>query len=222
MRKTGPILNKKWDEYYLRYENNPVGQLIALINRHFCRRMIISELFKIVKKDSGLKMMEAGCGSGVMSSYLSNHNEVTVMDLSRNAIKSAKRNFIKNKTTGQFVCCDILSMPFSDNSFDIVWNQGVLEHFRDPVPVMKEMMRITRKGGYVVIFIPVFLSPLQLVYLFCTSLHLMRLWPFDYQYFFSPRTFKQFMEKAEYKNAEVKRLWLKSVGFSQVGYGAKM
>jgi ubiquinone/menaquinone biosynthesis C-methylase UbiE len=217
-----PTLNKKWDEYYSKYEDTPVGRLAALINRHLCRRMVISELFKVVKKDNGLKMLEAGCGSGVMSSYLADRNEVTVMDLSWDALKSARKNFIRNKTTGQFVHCDILSMPFPDGSFDVVWNQGVIEHFRDPVPAMKEMMRITKHGGHAVIFIPVFFSPLQLVYLFCKSFHLMSFWPFDRQYFFTPKAFKRFMETAGYKNVEVKRLWLKSVGFSQVGYSEKM
>ncbi len=222
MDETTSIANKKWDDYYSKYESSPIGRLIATGNRYFCTPLIIRELFKISKMDAGLKILEAGCGSGVMSSYLSKHNLVTVIDLSLNALESAHRNFVKNKVTGQFARCDILSLPFLDDSFDIAWNQGVLEHFRDPAPAMKEMMRITKKGGYVVIFIPVFLSPLHLFYLFLKSLNLLRLWPFDCQYFFTPKAFKLFMKKAGYKNIKVKRLWLKTLGFSQVGYCQKM
>jgi len=183
--------------------------------------MFMRELLKIVKKDRDLKIMEAGCGSGAMSSYMAKRNEVTVLDLSMNALEIAKGNFRKNKTNGWFILGDIFSMPLSDDSFEVVWNQGVLEHFTDPVYAMKEMMRVVKRDGYVVIFIPVFFSPLHLFYSFLSLPCLRRLWLFDHQYFFTPNTFKLFMEKAGYEGAKVKRLWLESFGFSQIGYCQK-
>lgn len=38
-----------------------------------------------------------------------------------------------------------LKFPFEDNSFDLVWNFCVAEHFKDPVALVKEMKRISRR-----------------------------------------------------------------------------
>lgn len=218
-----PELNsyKKWCYFYSHIDSGAMEKFIALVYRYFCTPMTISGLLKIAQKRSNLKILEAGCGSGIMSAYLARKNKTTLLDFSPDALKIAKRNFMQNRTLGEFIRGNILDIPFLDNSFDIVWNQGVLEHFKDPAPAMKEMMRVTKKGGYVVIFIPVFLSPLHFVYLLLRLLHLMRFWPFDYQYFFTAGEFKLFMEGAGYKNIIVKKLWLKTIGFSQVGYCQK-
>jgi ubiquinone/menaquinone biosynthesis C-methylase UbiE len=112
-------------------------------------------------------------------------------------------------------------MPFKKNSFDVVWNQGVLEHFKNPVPAMKEMYRVTKNGGYVIIYIPAFLSPLHLVWIFLSAFGLKKLWPFDEQDFYTRKQFKEFMRISGFKDFKIKRLWIKSLGFSQVGYVKK-
>jgi SAM-dependent methyltransferase len=38
-----------------------------------------------------------------------------------------------------------LKFPFKDNSFDLVWNFCIAEHFSDPVALVKEMKRISKK-----------------------------------------------------------------------------
>jgi ubiquinone/menaquinone biosynthesis C-methylase UbiE len=42
---------------------------------------------------------------------------------------------------------DARQLPFPDASFDLVLSGGLLEHFRDPAPVLGEMARILRPGG---------------------------------------------------------------------------
>ena len=38
-----------------------------------------------------------------------------------------------------------LKFPFEDNSFDLVWNFCIVEHFQNPVALVKEMKRISKK-----------------------------------------------------------------------------
>jgi SAM-dependent methyltransferase len=49
-----------------------------------------------------------------------------------------------------------LRMGIRDGTFDVVWNGGVIEHFTDEgkILLMKEMYRITRPGGLLVILAP--------------------------------------------------------------------
>jgi SAM-dependent methyltransferase len=45
-------------------------------------------------------------------------------------------------------------MPFRDGTIDVSFHQGLLEHFRDPRPLLKENARITRSGGRVLVDVP--------------------------------------------------------------------
>jgi ubiquinone/menaquinone biosynthesis C-methylase UbiE len=50
------------------------------------------------------------------------------------------------------------SLPFPDESFDIVYSANVLEHTQDPAQVLMESMRVLRKGGLLHMEIPNHLS----------------------------------------------------------------
>ncbi len=45
-------------------------------------------------------------------------------------------------------------LPFPGDTFDVVYNHEVLEHVVDDRRVVREMVRVTRPGGYVVTFVP--------------------------------------------------------------------
>jgi len=52
------------------------------------------------------------------------------------------------------VRADALRMPFRDGAFAVVFHQGLLEHFRDPAPLLAETARVTRRGGRAVVDVP--------------------------------------------------------------------
>jgi|SRR5271157_2441214 len=52
------------------------------------------------------------------------------------------------------VCGDLAHLPFSDNSFSIVFSRSVFEHLADPDRVMEEICRILRPGGVCIILTP--------------------------------------------------------------------
>jgi SAM-dependent methyltransferase len=49
-------------------------------------------------------------------------------------------------------------LPFEDNSFDLVTCQTVLMHLRDPAAALREMIRVTRPGGLILVAEPTHLS----------------------------------------------------------------
>jgi SAM-dependent methyltransferase len=49
---------------------------------------------------------------------------------------------------------DARRLPFADGSFDLVFHQGLLEHFRDPAPVVAEHARMLAPGGVLLIDVP--------------------------------------------------------------------
>jgi len=91
----------------------------------------------------GDKILEFGCGTGAFTDYIKDLEtdlDVTGLDISGECIKSAQEkikgvNFIKG---------DIERTEFEDNSFDIVIASGVLHHFPDLYPAIKESLRILK------------------------------------------------------------------------------
>jgi SAM-dependent methyltransferase len=45
-------------------------------------------------------------------------------------------------------------LPFSDNAFDVVFSHEVLEHVSEDQHCVDEMVRVTDRGGHIVIFVP--------------------------------------------------------------------
>jgi len=93
------------------------------------------------------KLLEVGSGSGSLSAYLAKKgHHVSLLDQAENALSVSRLLFDGNGLKGEFVKGDLFRMPFNDNSFDCVWNSGVLEHFKDEDIVLglEEMKRVSR------------------------------------------------------------------------------
>ena len=52
------------------------------------------------------------------------------------------------------VRADALRMPFRDGSIDVVFHQGLLEHFRDPLPLLRENVRVLAPDGILLVDVP--------------------------------------------------------------------
>ena len=98
------------------------------------------------------KVLHAGCGSGQVDTQLRSRLDITAVDISPIALK---RYLLENPGAKVFHA-DILHLPFPDASFDGAYNLGVVEHFRreDVVAMFRELRRVTRPGGKIVVFWP--------------------------------------------------------------------
>ncbi len=117
----------------------------------------------IIKKyiaDDNISVLEPGCGSGGSSFYLSRFiyvSKLTLCDISANALGFA-RSIEPADINGRvdYVQAEISTMPFNDDSFDLTWNVGVIEHYlpEQIAKMVNEMKRVTKKNGYVIVAIP--------------------------------------------------------------------
>lgn len=103
----------------------------------------------------GKLVMEIGAGSGrdlLALAKLGAHG--IVLDYSPASLKLVKQQAEAQGIPVMFVQADATRMPFRDGAIDISFHQGLLEHFRDPMPLLKENARITRSGGRVLVDVP--------------------------------------------------------------------
>lgn len=93
------------------------------------------------------KVLEIGAGSGWQAQRLTEYGyEVIAIDIP-NSQYSQRRVF-------PVILYDGKSLPFSDNSFDIVFSSNVLEHISDPITLNKEFRRVLCKNGTAVHVVP--------------------------------------------------------------------
>lgn len=103
----------------------------------------------------GRAVLEVGAGSGRDLLGLARAGATgVVLDYSPASLELVRRQARSQGLPVHLVQADALRMPFRDGAFDVVFHQGLLEHFRDPLPLLRENARITRRGGRVVVDVP--------------------------------------------------------------------
>ncbi len=103
---------------------------------------------------SGSRVLDIGFGDGELAPYFEGRGCSWVgVDLSPDVVKAGRE---KGLTT---FCADCRNLPFDDDSFDLTYSLGVVEHFEGTERAIREHARVTRSGGRVVIAVPNMLSP---------------------------------------------------------------
>jgi len=112
-------------------------------------QMRVAERFGLTPQDfDGKMVLDAGAGAGDQSRYMSDHGaEVVSIDLSEAIDVVAGKMRMRSSWVG--VQGDLTMLPFSDGQFDIVYCEGVIQHTRDSVAAVRELVRVTRPGGLI-------------------------------------------------------------------------
>jgi len=112
----------------------------------------------------GQPVLEVGAGSGRDALALAAAGAVgVVLDYSPASLELVRAQARDRGLALHLVRADALAMPFRDGSFSVVFHQGLLEHFRDPQPLLRENGRVARRGGRVVVDVPQTLHPYTLM-----------------------------------------------------------
>jgi ubiquinone/menaquinone biosynthesis C-methylase UbiE len=94
------------------------------------------------------RTLEVGCGSGRLSCQLAMRGHRTIgLDFAVRALVAARANYEFGRVHGTFVVGDAFHLPFHAGSVDAILSTGLLEHFEDPSPIVREMVRVLRTGG---------------------------------------------------------------------------
>jgi phosphatidylethanolamine/phosphatidyl-N-methylethanolamine N-methyltransferase len=101
---------------------------------------------------SGDRVLEVGVGTGINASLYPSACSVTGIDLSRSMLEKARERVQRKGLTNiRLLAMDAADLKFPDNAFDIVYAPYVISVVPDPVAVVREMRRVCRPGGRLVI-----------------------------------------------------------------------
>lgn len=103
----------------------------------------------------GLLTLEVGAATARDSVALAEEGAIPVaLDYSHAALKLARKAAKRENRTLFLVCGDANALPFKSDTFDLVFHQGVMEHFRNPDTMADQCVRVTKPGGSVLVDIP--------------------------------------------------------------------
>jgi len=99
-------------------------------------------------------IIDVGCGDGSRTIRIARYfdidmNRVYGIDNEVNRIKACQNSFIANK-----IDLEYQNIPYSDDTFDLVICNQVLEHLKNIKRVIDELIRITNREGYLLIGVP--------------------------------------------------------------------
>lgn len=125
---------------------------------------ITKKILGLIPKKKKLKVLDVGCGTGTFNiSPIINKikdAEIYGVDISKKMIEVALGRFPKCR----FKVADAHKLPFDSNFFDVVISRQVLEHLKEPLKAVKEMKRVVKKKGIVIVSTPSWFGLIALPY----------------------------------------------------------
>ncbi|RLC95673.1 MAG: class I SAM-dependent methyltransferase [Chloroflexi bacterium] len=105
---------------------------------------------------AGRRVLDVGCGVGMYTAaFLRETPHVLGIEIEfERAMEARGRAAGVAQSPGE-------RLPFPDSAFDVIFSHEVLEHVADDRACVVEMVRVTRPGGRIVIFVPNRLYPFE-------------------------------------------------------------
>lgn len=101
--------------------------------------------------ESRLRILDVGCGTGGTLEALADLGSVVGADISAEAL-----SFCRQRGHMALAKCRIEALPFAQGAFDVVVCCDILEHVADDEAGLREVLRVLRPGGMVVITVPAY------------------------------------------------------------------
>ena len=122
---------------------------------HRGRRKIIQTFVERICRDLKVerpRILDVGCGTGGNLSMLSQFGDAEGVDISPDALEFCRQRGLANVRLGAAE-----KLPYDDATFDLVTALDVVEHLDDDVSGLREMRRVLKPNGRVLLFVPTFM-----------------------------------------------------------------
>jgi SAM-dependent methyltransferase len=122
---------------------------------HIGRRRILAGFVEDICSrvtDRRPRILDVGCGTGANLLMLSKYGDAEGVDVSEDALAFCRERGLDKVKLGAGE-----ELPYEDGTFDLVTAFDVVEHMDDDLAGLREMRRVLRPGGRVLLFVPAFM-----------------------------------------------------------------
>jgi ubiquinone/menaquinone biosynthesis C-methylase UbiE len=131
----------KWANNY----DNPITSITF--------RQTNAHIVKLLNPKQNSSLLDVGCGSGILIKYLLDSNKemkLFGLDITPKMVEVAKRKFAKDPSV-EITLGSAVKIPYEDSTFDYVTCASSFHHHPDPLRSAKEMVRVLKPGGKLLI-----------------------------------------------------------------------
>jgi len=164
---------RKYKETSKKYFDQQSINYFGTFDGKYCKDMY-EEVIRKIKKRPARSVLDVGCGTGAMLSMLiadDQELQVSGIDFSEKMLDQAAE-LLGEKA--QLVLGDSDALPWQDDLYDLVLCNSSFHHFPEPLKVLKEIRRVLKADGRLIIADPWWPNPTRsLINLFLNS-------PFNY------------------------------------------
>ena len=118
------------------------------------RKILMSFVEDICRRvtDRRPRILDVGCGTGANLLMLSQYGDAEGVDISEDALAFCRERGLEKVKLGAGE-----ELPYDEGTFDLVTALDVVEHMDDDLAGLREMRRVLRPGGRVLLFVPTFM-----------------------------------------------------------------
>ena len=116
------------------------------------RRIIQSLVEKIYTTLKIQRILDVGCGTGANLKMLAAYGKAEGVDISPQAVDFCHERGLDSVKLGA-----IEQLPYENDSFELVTALDVIEHLDDDIAGLREMRRVLRPDGRILVFVPAFM-----------------------------------------------------------------
>ena len=117
------------------------------------KEIVLDMIERYLRRKGDIKVLDMGCGSGLMLSALENVGQTFGMDMSDEAISFSKEIFFGQVKKG--VLPD--QIPYPENFFNLITVLDVIEHVGQDIDALKALRACLIAGGKAVITVPAYM-----------------------------------------------------------------
>lgn len=129
---------------------------------NFIRRIEWRKMLEYLDPNGGERILDIACGDGILSLKIAEKGcEVHGIDISENLIETASSFANQESIACEFIVGDAENLPYPDGYFDKIVCSCSLEHFNDDIKALKEMNRVLKPGGRVVMTVDSLTYPIS-------------------------------------------------------------
>ncbi|NLP09098.1 class I SAM-dependent methyltransferase [bacterium] len=144
-----------WERFW--DQEKPIGEVYANSPR-------ILEQIEKLGPVAGKRILEVGAGSGRDGFLLADQGaRIIFLDYAINSLALIQTMAQRNGQSVALVRGDAFRLPFKEACLDVVYHQGLLEHFTAPKQILMENRRVLKVGGHAIADVPQRYHPYTLV-----------------------------------------------------------
>jgi SAM-dependent methyltransferase len=114
--------------------------------------------YVLMRVEPGQTVLDVGCGTGIdtleLGALVGSSGQVVGVDYDADMVAKADQHAQEANVSAWVTHqkADVTQLPFEDNKFDSCRSERVFQHLREPEKALDEMVRVTKSGGWIVVF----------------------------------------------------------------------